>query len=86
MDNSPLKHNKRLYSTSLICRKPSDIVYPVRSPARSRTGSHDGTSVLTSNGVNGKTLLRVFLNIGQYNEEVKDQLLAMDKKIELIFL
>jgi len=61
MDNSPLKHNKRLYGTSLICRKPSDIV-------------------------DGKTSLRVFLNIGQYNEEVKDQLLKIDPTLELIFL
>lgn len=61
MDNSPLKHNKRFYGSSLICRKPSDLV-------------------------DGKKRLRVFLNIGQYNEEVKDQLLALDKNIELVFL
>ncbi len=61
MDNSPLKHNKRLYGTSLICRKPADIV-------------------------DGKNPPRVFLNIGQYNEEVKDQLLQLDKNVELIFL
>lgn len=61
MDNSPLKHNKRLYGSQLICRKPSETV-------------------------NGKNSLRVFLNIGQYNAEVKDQLLAMDKDIELVFL
>lgn len=61
LDNSPLKHNKRLYGSSLICRKPSDIV-------------------------DGKKQLRVFLNIGHYNQEVKEQLLAMDPNIELIFL
>jgi len=26
LDNSPLKHNKRLYGTNLICRKPEEIV------------------------------------------------------------
>ena len=26
MDNSTLKHGKRLYGTSLICRKPEDVV------------------------------------------------------------
>ncbi len=61
MDNSPLKHNKRLYGTSLICKKPSDIV-------------------------DGKNQVRIFLNIGQYNEEVKEQLLVMDSKVELILL
>ena len=61
MDNSPLKHGKRLYGTSLICRKPSEIV-------------------------DGKNKLRVFLNIGQYNQEVKEQLLALDPNVELIFL
>ena len=84
MDNSPLKHNKRLYGTSLICRKPSDIVYPVRSHGQNI--GVDEQAHQTSNGVNGKNSLRVFLNIGQYNEEVKDQLLQLDKNIELIFL
>ena len=62
LDNSPLKHNKRLYGTSLICRKPEEII------ARK-----------------GKTL-RIFLNIGQYNEEVAQQLRLLDKSIELVFL
>lgn len=61
MDNSPLKHNKRFYGTSLICYKPADIV-------------------------DGKTALRVFLNIGPYNQEVREQLLAMDPKVELVLL
>ena len=26
LDNSPLKHNKRLYGTNLICRKPKEVV------------------------------------------------------------
>ena len=26
LDNSPLKHNKRLYGTNLMCRKPEEIV------------------------------------------------------------
>ena len=26
LDNSPLKHNKRLYGTSLICRKPEEVI------------------------------------------------------------
>lgn len=62
MDNSPLKHNKRLYGTNLVCRKPEEII------------------------AEGKKPLRVFLNIGQYNEEVSRQLLALDKSVELVFL
>jgi len=53
MDNSPLKHNKRLYGTGLICRKPSDVV------GRGRP-------------------VRVFLNLGSYNEEVRLQLHGLD--------
>jgi len=26
LDNSPLKANKRLYGTSLVCRAPTDVV------------------------------------------------------------
>ncbi len=61
MDNSPLKHNKRLYGTGLICHKPEEVI---------KAGQN----------------LRIFLNIGQYNEEVKEQLLDLDKTVELIFL
>jgi SAM-dependent methyltransferase len=53
LDNSPLKHNKRLYGTSLICRKPSEIL-------------GQGSA------------LRIFLNLGNYNDEVRDQLVEMD--------
>jgi ubiquinone/menaquinone biosynthesis C-methylase UbiE len=34
LDNSPLKHNKRLYGTSLMCRKPEDIVTPDNNKIR----------------------------------------------------
>lgn len=63
MDNSPLKHNKRLYGTSLICRKPEQVL-----------------------AEKGGENLRVFLNIGQYNDEVSKQLLSIDSKVELVFL
>ncbi len=33
LDNSPLKHNKRLYGTSLICRKPEEIIEAAKSDA-----------------------------------------------------
>jgi hypothetical protein len=61
MDNSPLKHNKRLYGTSLICRKPEEVLKESEN-------------------------LRIFLNIGQYNIEVQEQLLAINKTLELIML
>ncbi|MBR9703238.1 methyltransferase domain-containing protein [Candidatus Woesearchaeota archaeon] len=61
MDNSPLKHNKRLYGTGLICRKPEDVV-------------------------GKKKNLRVFLNLGHYNEEVNEQLKGLDPDVECIFL
>lgn len=53
LDNSPLKHGKRLYGTSLMCRAPAEVV---------------------GKGQN----VRVFLNLGGYNEEVREQLLALD--------
>lgn len=62
LDNSPLKHNKRLYGTSLICRKPEEIV--------------------TSDKAN----LRIFLNLGQYNQEVFEQLKKLNPSVECIFL
>ena len=62
LDNSSLKHGKRMYGTSLMCHKPADVV-----------GRQQG-------------LLRVFVNIGSYNEEVKAQLLAMDAGVECIML
>ncbi len=62
LDNSPLKHNKRLYGTNLICRKPEEIV------------------------TNENNDLRVFLNIGQYNSEVYQQLIKINSNIEIIFL
>jgi SAM-dependent methyltransferase len=49
LDNSPLKHGKRLYGTSLICRRPGDLV-------------------------GAKRPLRIFLNLGGYNDEVRQQL------------
>ena len=62
LDNSQLKHNKRLYGTNLICRKPEDVV------------------------TNRKDNLRIFLNLGQYNQEVFKQLKAINPNIECIFL
>lgn len=65
LDNSPLKHGKRLYGCGLICRKPADVV----------TG-RDASALP----------LRVFLNIGCYNEEVRSQLLALNAEVECIVL
>jgi SAM-dependent methyltransferase len=62
LDNSPLKHNKRLYGTNLICRKPEEIV------------------------TSGKDNLRIFLNLGQYNQEVFEQLKSLNPSVEFIFL
>lgn len=62
LDNSPLKHNKRLYGTNLICRKPEEIVTPE------------------------KDNLRIFLNLGQYNPEVSEQLISLNSNVEIIFL
>lgn len=53
LDNSPLKHDKRLYGTGLVCRKPDAVV------------GH------------GKAV-RVFLNLGGYNGEVRVQLQLLD--------
>lgn len=62
LDNSPLKHNKRLYGTSLMCRKPEDVVGK------------------------GKQI-RVFLNLGGYNDEVRKQLQSLDpENLEFIVL
>jgi len=65
MDNSPLKHNKRLYGTGLMCRKPEEIIAGARKDGRK---------------------LRIFLNIGHYNEEVAAQVQALDAGAELVFL
>ena len=65
LDNSPLKHGKRLYGTSLLCRKPADI--------------------LTDRGVTALKL-RIFLNIGCYNEEVRTQLLSLNGDVECVVL
>jgi len=62
LDNSPLKHNKRLYGTNLICRKPEDVVLPERRD------------------------LRIFLNLGQYNQEVFEQLKRLNPLLECIFI
>ena len=66
LDNSPLKHNKRMYGTALMCHKPADIVLRPRGPT--------------------ELPLRIFINIGSYNEEVRAQLLAMDASVECILL
>ena len=66
LDNSTLKHGKRMYGTALMCHKPADVV-----------GRQRGA---------GELPLRVFINIGSYNEEVKAQLLAMDANVECILL
>ncbi len=66
LDNSVLKHDKRMYGTSLVCRKPSDVFGQPR-PA-------------------GALPLRVFINIGSYNEEVRAQLAAMDPSVECVLL
>jgi hypothetical protein len=63
MDNSPLKHNKRLYGTSLTCRKPEQVI-----------------------SEKGGGRLRVFLNIGQYNDEVGQQLKKLSPGIALVEL
>ena len=66
LDNSPLKHGKRLYGTGLVVRKPADVVgaaAPLPAP--------------------GAKPLRVFVNIGMYNEEVCRQLRALDGAVEL---
>lgn len=65
MDNSPLKANKRLCGTSLVCKAPGDVILSRLPHAPS---------------------LRVFINIGSYNEEVKAQLLGMDPTLECILL
>ena len=63
MDNSPLKANKRLYGTSLVCRMPAEVVgQPHLQP------------------------LRVFVNIGAYNAEVRAQLLRLDPDLECVTL
>jgi SAM-dependent methyltransferase len=62
LDNSPLKHNKRLYGTNLICRKPEEIA------------------------ILEKANLRIFLNLGQYNKEISEQLKSLNPSIECIFL
>ena len=66
LDNSSLKHGKRLYGTSLMCHKPSDIVESIRDE--------------------GALPLRVFINIGSYNEEVRTQLMSMNANVECILL
>ena len=65
LDNSPLKHGKRLYGCGLMCRKPADVVLG-RGPS--------------------DPPLRVFLNIGCYNEEVRAQLVALNEEVECIVL
>ena len=32
LDNSPLKHNKRMYGTALTCRAPADVLRAPRAP------------------------------------------------------
>jgi hypothetical protein len=66
LDNSSLKHGKRLYGTSLMCHKPVDVVGRPRDT--------------------GEPQLRVFINIGSYNEEVKTQLLSINANVECILL
>ncbi len=66
LDNSTLKHNKRMYGTGLTCRAPGDVVGKPRGA--------------------GELPLRVFINIGSYNEEVQAQLLSIDSSIECIML
>ena len=65
LDNSRLKHDKRLYGTSLVCRAPRDVVGPDAPGGRP---------------------VRVFLNIGCYNDEVRAQLTALDPAVECITL
>ena len=65
LDNSPLKHGKRLYGCALMCRKPADVLADAL-----RTSRH----------------LRIFLNIGCYNDEVATQLRALNADIECITL
>lgn len=66
LDNSPLKHGKRLYGTSLMSHKPSDILGCVRD--------------------SGELPLRIFINIGSYNEEVRAQIQSINATIECILL
>ena len=66
LDNSGLKHGKRMYGTSLVCLAPADVV-----------GKPRGEGALP---------LRVFINIGSYNEEVRAQLSALDASVECILL
>ena len=66
LDNSSLKHGKRMYGTGLMCHRPADVV-----------GRQRGV---------GELALRVFVNIGSYNEEVRAQLQAMDASVECILL
>ena len=61
LDNSPLKHGKRLYGTELMCNKPEDVIGK------------------------GKPV-RVFLNVGEYNEEVAKQIERLDPSTERICL
>ncbi|MCF7910678.1 class I SAM-dependent methyltransferase [Candidatus Pacearchaeota archaeon] len=61
LDNSPLKHNKRLYGTNLTCRKPEEIL-------------------------SGKENIRVFLNLGYYNQEVYEQIIEINSSVECVFL
>lgn len=60
LDNSPLKWNKRLYGTNLMCRKPEERI--------------------------DSRFYRIFLNIGQYNIEVAEQIKKINPKVECIFL
>ena len=59
LDNSPLKHGKRLYGTGLVVRKPADAVGAAAPPPAP-----------------GAKPLRVFFNIGMYNEKVCARLTA----------
>ena len=62
LDNSALKHGKRLYATNLMCHTPAEVVR-ADQPA-----------------------VRVFLNVGYYNDEVERQLRALDPRVETIKL
>ena len=66
LDNSPLKHDRRLYGTSLTCRAPAAVLGPA-APRAARA-------------------LRVFVNIGAYNDEVAAQLAALDAGVECVLL